>query len=53
MHIGGVKASTIFFLPIHIPLMKRLLLETHGKEGEFTFKMAVLGKEIMDLEHKV
>ncbi len=51
--MGGVKASTIVFLPTHIPLVKRLLLEARGKEGEFTCKMAVFGKETMDLERKV
>jgi hypothetical protein len=33
--------------------MKRLLTKAHGKEGEFTSKMAMLGEKTMDLEHKV
>ncbi len=45
--------STIFFLPTRVPLVKRLLLEGRGKEGEFTSKMAMLGEKTMDLEHKV
>ncbi len=53
MHMGGVRASTIVSLPTHIPLVKRLLLEARGKEGEFTSKMAVFGKETMDLERTV
>ncbi len=28
-------------------------MEVHGEEGEFTSKMARLGEETMDLEHKV
>ncbi len=50
--MGGVKAYAIVFLPSHEALMKRLLMEAHGEEGEFTSKMAVLGKQIMDLERK-
>jgi hypothetical protein len=53
MHMGGVRAFTIFFLPSHIALVKRLLMEACGEEGEFTSKMAVLGEETMDLECKV
>ncbi len=53
MHMGGVKAYAIFFLPSHEVLMKRLLTEACGEEGEFTFKMAGLGEENMDLECKV
>jgi hypothetical protein len=44
MHVGGVRASTIVFLPNNIALMKRLLMEAYGEKGEFTFKMAMLGK---------
>jgi hypothetical protein len=33
--------------------MKRLLIEARGEEGEFTFKMVVLGEKTMDFEHKV
>jgi hypothetical protein len=44
---------TIVFLPTHVPLVKRFLLEAIGKEGEFTSKMAMFGKETMDLECKV
>jgi len=51
--MGGVKAYAIFFLPSHKALMMRLLAEARGKEGESTSKMAMLGKEIMDLECKV
>ncbi len=43
MHMGGVKALTIVFPPSHIALVKRLLMEACGKEGEFTSKMAVFG----------
>jgi len=50
--MGGVRAYAIVFLPSHKALMKRLLTEAHGEE-EFTSKMAVLGEETMDLEHKV
>ncbi len=53
MHMGGVKAYAIFFLPSHEVLMKRLLTEACGEEGEFTFKMAGLGEENMDLKCKV
>jgi hypothetical protein len=51
--MGGVRAYAIFFLPSHEALMKRLLTEAYGEEGEFTSKMAVLRKKTMDLEHKV
>ncbi len=50
--MGGVRAYAIVFLPSHKALMKRLLMEPHGEEGEFTSKMVVLGEEIMDLERK-
>ncbi len=53
MHMGGVRASAIVFLPSHIALVKRLLMEACGEEGEFTSKMVVLGEEIMDLKCKV
>jgi hypothetical protein len=53
MHMGDVRAFAIVFLPSHVALMKKLLMKAHGEEGEFTFKMAVLGKETMELEHKV
>jgi hypothetical protein len=53
MHMGGVRAYAIVFLPSDEALMKRLLMEVHGEEGEFTSKMARLGEETMDLEHKV
>ncbi len=42
MHMGGVKASAIVFPHSHIALMKRLLMEACGEEGEFTSKMVVL-----------
>ncbi len=51
--MGGVKASAIIVFPNHVALMRRLLMEAHGKEGEFTYEMAMLRKEIMDLECKV
>jgi len=51
--MGGVRAYANVFLPSHEALMKRLLTEARGEEGEFTSKMAVLGEETMDLEHKV
>jgi hypothetical protein len=51
--MGGVRAYAIVFLPSHKALMKRLLMEARGEEGEFTSKMAMLGEETMDLEHKV
>ncbi len=44
MHMGGVKAFTIVFLPSHIASMKRLLMEACGEQREFTFKMVVLGE---------
>ncbi len=53
MHMGGVRTSTIVFLPSHTTLVKRLLTEAYGEEGEFTSKMAMLGKENMDLERNV
>jgi hypothetical protein len=53
MHMGGVRTSAIVFLPSHTALVKRLLMEAYGEEGEFTSKMAMLGKEIMDLECNV
>jgi len=53
MHMGGVKAYAIVFLPSHEALMTGLLAEAYGEEGEFTSKMAVLRKETMDLECKV
>ncbi len=53
MHMGGVRAYAIVFLPSHEALMKRLLMEACGEKGEFTAKMAVLREEIMDLECKV
>jgi hypothetical protein len=28
-------------------------MEAHGKQGESTSKMVVIGEETMDLEHKV
>ncbi len=34
--MGGVRAYAIFFLPSHKALMKRLLMEVHGEEGDFT-----------------
>jgi phage host-nuclease inhibitor protein Gam len=51
--MGGVRTYAIVFLPSHEALMKRLLTEAHGNEGEFTSKMAKLKEEIMDLECKV
>jgi len=51
--MGGVRAYAIIFLPSHETLMERLLTEARGKEREFTSKMAMLGEETMDLEHKV
>ncbi len=51
--MGGVRAYAIVFLPSHKTLMERLLTEARGKEREFTSKMAMLGEETMDLEHKV
>jgi len=53
MHMGGVRAYAIIFLPSHETLMERLLMEARGKEQEFTSKMALLGEETMDLQHKV
>jgi len=53
MHMGGVRAYAIIFLPSHEELMKRLLTKARGEEGEFTSIMAVLGKETMDLEQHV
>ncbi len=53
MHMGGVRAYAIVFLLNHEALMTRLLAEAWGEEREFTFKMAMLGEEIMDLECKV
>ncbi len=44
MHMGGVRAYAIVFLLSHEGLMMRLLAEAHGEEGEFTSKMAMLGK---------
>jgi hypothetical protein len=51
--MGGVRTYAIVFLPSHEALMKRLLTEARGNEGEFTSKMAELKEEIMDLECKV
>ncbi len=51
--MGGVRAYAIFFLLSHEALMTRLLAEAWGEEWEFTSKMAMLGKEIMDLECNV
>jgi len=53
MHMDGVRAYAIVFLPSHEALMTRLLVEAHGEEWEFTFKMAMLREETMDLECKV
>jgi hypothetical protein len=51
--MDGVRAYAIVFLPSHKALMTRLLVEAHGEEWEFTFKMAMLREETMDLECKV
>ncbi len=53
MHMGGVEAFAIVFLPSHVALVKRLLTEVRGEEEEFTTKMAMLGEETMDVKHKV
>jgi hypothetical protein len=53
MHMGGVRAYAIVFLPNHKALKKRLLTKAYGEEGEFTSKMTMLRKETMDLECKV
>jgi hypothetical protein len=53
MHMGGVRAYAIVFLPSHKALMTRSLVEAHGKEGEFTSKMVMLREKTMDLECKV
>jgi hypothetical protein len=51
--MGGVTTYAVVFLPSHEALMKRLLMEACGEEGEFTSKMAKLKEETMDLECKV
>jgi hypothetical protein len=53
MHMGGVRAYAIVFLPSHETLMKMLLTKACGEKKEFTTKMVVLREEIMDLECKV
>ncbi len=50
--MGGVKVYAIAFLPSHKTLMKKLLMEAHGEEGEFTSKMAMIREEFLDLERK-
>ncbi len=47
MHMGGVRAHAIVFPPSHETLMKRLLTEARGKEGEFTSTMAMLKEKTM------